>query len=89
MRNLLLHPDNFGKSVSLQEPAVPQSGREKKKAAKPEKKAVLPAVKAETPPEQKNAAPASPSGDVEQPKKNTAAYFLRRKERKRPGHFKE
>ena len=57
------------KSVSLQEPAVPQSGREKKKAAKPEKKAVLPAVKAETPPEQKNAAPASPSGDVEQPKK--------------------
>lgn len=57
------------KSVSLQEPAVPQSGREKKKAAKPEKKAVLPAVKAETPPEQKNAVPASPSGDVEQPKK--------------------
>lgn len=69
MRNLLLHPDNFGKSVSLQEPAVPQSGREKKKAAKPEKKAVLPAVKAETPPEQKNAVPASPAGDVEQPKK--------------------
>ena len=57
------------KSVSLQEPAVPQSGREKKKAAKPEKKAVLPAVKAETPPEQKNAVPASPAGDVEQPKK--------------------
>ncbi len=57
------------KSVSLQEPAVPQSGREKKKAAKPEKKAVLPAVKAETPPEQKNAVPASPSGDVEHPKK--------------------
>mgnify|MGYP007042242848 CR=1 FL=1 len=55
-----------GKSVSLQEPTVPQPGREKKEAAKPEKKAVLPAVKAETSPEQKNAAPASPSGDAEQ-----------------------
>lgn len=57
------------KSVSLQEPAVPQPGREKKEAAKPEKKAVLPAVKTETPPEQENAAPASPSGDAEQPEK--------------------
>ena len=57
------------KSVSLQEPAVPQPGREKKEAAKPEKKAVLPAVKTEPPPEQENAAPASPSRDAEQPEK--------------------
>ena len=60
-----------GKSVSLQEPTVPQPGREKKEAAKPEKKAVLPAVKAETSPEQKNAAPASPSGDAEQLEKTS------------------
>lgn len=70
MRNLLLHPDNFGKYVSLQEPTVPQPGREKKEAAKPEKKAVLPAVKTEPPPEQENAAPASPTGDAEQPEKH-------------------
>ena len=57
------------KSVSLQEPAVPQPGREKKEAAKPEKKAVLPAVKTEPPSEQENAAPASPSRDAEQPEK--------------------
>lgn len=60
-----------GKSGSLQEPAAPQPGREKKEAAKPEKKAVLPAVKAETSPEQKNAAPASPSGDAEQLEKTS------------------
>lgn len=58
-----------GKSGSLQEPAAPQPGREKKEAAKPEKKAVLPAVKTETPPEQENAAPATPTGDAEQPEK--------------------
>lgn len=58
-----------GKSGSLQEPAAPQPGREKKEAAKPEKKAVLPAVKTETPPEQENATPATPTGDAEQPEK--------------------
>ena len=74
------------KSVSLQEPAVPQSGREKKKAAKPEKKARRKGGTPSGTEKRRARLPVRRRGTAE---KNTAAYFLRRKERKRPGHFKE
>ena len=89
MRNLLLHPDNFGKirlSAGTGRPPIRQGKEESCQTGKESRTARRKGGNPSGTEKRRARLPGRRRGTAE---KNTAAYFLRRKERKRPGHFKE